>query len=102
MTTATDWLTVSEACSYLRVTRATLYRWARDGKVRLFKISRGTRVRRSDVESLLEPVVYPDLSEDEERWAMLKLAESSFAKDWDNDKDAIYDNWKELYGLQDR
>jgi hypothetical protein len=35
------------------------------------------------------------------REAWLRLAESSFARDWDNDLDAIYDNWRELYGIQE-
>ena len=30
-----------------------------------------------------------------EEW--LALAESSFAKDWDNELDATYDLWRELY-----
>jgi hypothetical protein len=32
----------------------------------------------------------------EESW-WLALAASAFAKDWDNDLDAIYDGWKLLY-----
>lgn len=31
-----------------------------------------------------------------------KLAMTSFAKDWENDKDAIYDNWKECYHVPER
>ena len=38
--------------------------------------------------------------EEDKEWS--KLAIGSFAKDWDNDKDAIYDNWKELYGVSER
>lgn len=30
------------------------------------------------------------------------LSASGFAKDWDNEKDAIYDNWKKLYGVSKR
>ncbi len=26
----------------------------------------------------------------------------SFADDWDNEEDAIYDNWKQHYGLSER
>jgi hypothetical protein len=36
----------------------------------------------------------------DEEWS--KLAIDSFAEDWDNEKDAIYDNWKELYGVSER
>ncbi len=30
------------------------------------------------------------------------LITSGFANDWDNEKDAVYDNWKELYHVQTR
>lgn len=30
------------------------------------------------------------------------LAMSSFANDWNNEKDAIYDNWQERYHVQKR
>ena len=31
--------------------------------------------------------------------AWLKLAESTFAQDWDNEQDAAYNNWRERYGV---
>jgi excisionase family DNA binding protein len=171
----TEWLTVGEACEYLRVTRATLYRWARAGRVRMTRVGkRATRLRRSDVEALLAPerreprvtvvgedrfqvyeidrtmatvrdavwrfephmeghlvfrnqtpwlgmdaplepgdilvvlapavaaraIVGQESEEDEHAW--LTLADSSFAADWNNPKDAIYDNWQDLYGIHDR
>jgi hypothetical protein len=34
-----------------------------------------------------------------EGWAWTKLSEASFATDWDNEKDAVYDNWKSRYGV---
>ncbi|HEV8716308.1 MAG TPA: hypothetical protein VGX03_26215 [Candidatus Binatia bacterium] len=37
---------------------------------------------------------------DETDWRNLGLA--SFEHDWDNPDDAIYDNWRELYGVQPR
>jgi len=30
-----------------------------------------------------------------------KLSEANFAIDWDNEKDAVYDNWRELYGVRE-
>lgn len=38
--------------------------------------------------------------EQEQDWAA--AAVTSFAKDWDNDEDAIYDNWKEHYHVSER
>ena len=90
---ASEWLTIAEACGYLRVTRATLYRWAREGKLPLYKLGgRATRVKRSDLERMLLP------KDDPNAWT--KLSEVSFARDWDNEKDAVYDNWRELYGVR--
>ncbi len=40
-----------------------------------------------------------ELQERAEAEALARLSESSFAKDWDNEEDAVYDNWKEIYGV---
>jgi excisionase family DNA binding protein len=106
---SSELLTVAEACRYLKVTRTTLYRWARLGKVRFVKLGeRSTRLRRDDVARLAGLDGAADdqrearFGHEQEEDGWLKLAESSFAKDWDNEQDAIYDNWKELYGVRDR
>lgn len=36
----------------------------------------------------------------EQGWAA--VAEQSFANDWDNEDDAIYDNWREHYHVRER
>ena len=48
---------------------------------------------------LLESVVSED-TEDEMDWQSMSLA--AFEQDWDNPEDAIYDNWRELYGVPAR
>jgi excisionase family DNA binding protein len=94
MTVGSDWLTIGDACAYLHVTRATLYRWARDGRLRLFKVgTRATRVRRSDLDHLAVPVGKSD------SWAA--LSGPAFSHDWDNEKDAAYDDWRERYGVRE-
>jgi len=30
------------------------------------------------------------------------MSQATLARDWDNDDDAIYDNWRELYGVPPR
>jgi hypothetical protein len=40
-----------------------------------------------------------DLESDRERKAWNAISESSLRRAWDNEADAVYDNWKELYGL---
>lgn len=37
---------------------------------------------------------------EEADWTNASLA--SFAADWDNEDDAIYDNWEDCYGIQKR
>lgn len=38
--------------------------------------------------------------EEDKEWP--KLTEGSFAQDWENEKDAAYDNWKERYNVRER
>ncbi len=42
-----------------------------------------------------------ELQEKTEAEALARLSESSFAQDWDNEEDAVYDNWKEIYGVSE-
>jgi hypothetical protein len=45
---------------------------------------------------LLDSIVAHEIEEEAE-WQKLGLA--AFEREWDNPDDAIYDNWRELYGL---
>ncbi|MBK8902324.1 MAG: hypothetical protein IPM53_14145 [Anaerolineaceae bacterium] len=47
---------------------------------------------------LLDSVVESEIDEELD-WQKLSL--SSFNADWDNPEDAIYDNWRELYGVSE-
>ncbi len=41
------------------------------------------------------------ISEEEQRYKQWdSLAISGFAEDWENEKDAIYDNWEKYYHVQ--
>jgi hypothetical protein len=48
---------------------------------------------------LLESVLASELG-DEADWSAMSL--DTFQRDWDNPEDAIYDNWRELYGVPTR
>jgi hypothetical protein len=48
---------------------------------------------------LLDSVLTKEI-DDESDWQQLSL--SAFEKEWDNEEDAIYDNWRELYGVSAR
>jgi len=42
------------------------------------------------------------LDQNAERRSWSFLSESSLQHVWDNDEDAVYDNWKDLYGVPSR
>lgn len=48
---------------------------------------------------LLDSVLTKEIDEESD-WQNLSL--STFEADWDNDEDAIYDNWRQLYGVPAR
>jgi hypothetical protein len=58
---------------------------------RLAHIEREVSEMRRELEAFLSAQT------DSRAWA--RLSESTFAKDWDNEQDAVYDNWRELYGV---
>ena len=49
-----EWLTVGEAAHYLRVSKRTIYRWTRDGKLPAYLIGnhRNRRYRRNDLDKV--------------------------------------------------
>jgi excisionase family DNA binding protein len=88
-----EWLTITEAAQYLRVSRDTIYRWAKQGKLPLYKVGgTATRVRKRDLDVLATPKTPPP-----DPWT--QLSAPAFEADWDNPEDAIYDDWQRLYGL---
>jgi excisionase family DNA binding protein len=52
-----EWMTITEAMAYLRVSRATLYRLSADGRLPYFTVgsSRDRRFRRRDLDAALLP-----------------------------------------------
>lgn len=51
-----DWMTTKEAAEYLKVSEATIYRWARDGKLPAYRIGATRRYKREDLDALAEPI----------------------------------------------
>jgi len=55
MAEAAEWLTVQEAANRLKVSRVTIYRWAREGRLVIYKFGpKVARVRWQDVEAMAE------------------------------------------------
>lgn len=50
-----EWLTVQEAADYLGVARPTIYRWAKQGRLPIYKLAEGVaRVKAQDLKKFLE------------------------------------------------
>jgi excisionase family DNA binding protein len=86
--------TPKEIADLLKVSERTVRRWIGEGKLRARRFGRQLRIPREALEAFGLAAV----SEDRD-WPA--LATDSFAKDWDNDKDAEYDRWREHYGLSE-
>lgn len=54
---ASIYFTVMEACAYLRVSKTTLYDLMSDGRLPFYRIkgTRKRRIKRSDLDALIEP-----------------------------------------------
>lgn len=46
-------LTVQEVADYLKVSRTTVWRWCNEGKLSAFKVGRGWRIHRLEVEKII-------------------------------------------------
>jgi excisionase family DNA binding protein len=45
-------LTVREVAEYLKLSRTTIWRWVKEGKLQAFKVGRSWRVHRSELERI--------------------------------------------------
>jgi len=52
-------LTVQEVAAYLKLSRTTVWRWCSEGKLQAFKVGRGWRIHRAEVERLVGGEVGP-------------------------------------------
>lgn len=46
-------LTVREVADYLKLSRTTIWRWCKEGKLKAFKVGRGWRIHRSELEDIV-------------------------------------------------
>jgi excisionase family DNA binding protein len=87
-----EWFTVEEAAEYLCVSRRTIYKLTKEGRLPAFRIGkeRHRRFRKEDLDKVPRPG--EEIANNVE--ALLKLsakADPVLAEVWDNDKDAAYD-----------
>jgi excisionase family DNA binding protein len=86
-----EWFTVQEAAEYLCVSRRTIYKLTKEGRLPAFRIGkeRHRRFRKEDIDKVPRPGEEATNLE-----AFLKLsakADPVLAEVWDNEKDAAYD-----------
>jgi excisionase family DNA binding protein len=86
-----EWFTVEEAAEYLCVSRRTIYKLTKEGRLPAFRIGkeRHRRFRKEDIDKALRPSEEATNLE-----ALLRLSAKTdpvLAEVWDNEKDAAYD-----------
>jgi len=86
-----EWFTVEEAAEYLCVSRRTIYKLTKEGRLPAFRIGkeRHRRFRKEDIDKVPRPEEEIATVE-----ALLKLsakADPVLTEVWDNEKDAAYD-----------
>jgi excisionase family DNA binding protein len=86
--------TLEEAAKLLKLHPQTLRRWIHQGKLAAKRFGKQYRLRLEDLERAAQPAFSEADSFD-------RMALASLAELWDNEEDAIYDDWKELYGVEE-
>ena len=86
-----EWFTVEEAAEYLCVSKRTIYKLTKEGRLPAFRIGkeRHRRFRKEDLDKVPRPSEEAANIE-----ALLKLsarADPVLAKIWDDERDAAYD-----------
>ena len=88
--------TLEEAAQLLKLHPQTLRRWIRQGKLPARRFGRQFRLRPDDLEHAAQPALS---EEPEEHRRFEQLALAGLTQLWDNEEDAIYDDWQKLYGV---
>ncbi len=86
-----EWFTVEEAAEYLCISKRTIYKLTREGRLPAFRIGkeRHRRFRKGDLDSI--PRLVGESRSEEGLLGLSAKADPVLAEVWDNDKDAVYD-----------
>jgi len=86
-----EWFTVEEAAEYLCVSRRTIYKLTKEGRLPAFRIGkeRHRRFRKEDIDKVPRPG--EDIANVEMLLKLSAKADPVLAEVWDNEKDAAYD-----------
>jgi excisionase family DNA binding protein len=86
-----EWFTVEEAAEYLCVSRRTIYKLTKEGRLPAFRIGkeRHRRFRKEDLDKVPRPG--EEIANVEGLLKLSSKADPVLAEVWDNDKDTAYD-----------
>ena len=86
-----EWFTVEEAAEYLCVSKRTIYKLTKEGRLPAFRIGkeRYRRFRKEDLDKALRPG--EEAVNIERLLRLTAKADPVLAEIWDNEKDAVYD-----------
>ena len=86
-----EWFTVEEAAEYLCVSRRTIYKLTKEGRLPAFRIGkeRHRRFRKEDIDKVPRPG--EEISNIETLLKLSAKADPVLAEIWDDEKDAAYD-----------
>src|SRR5947208_1195188 len=88
--------TLEEAAAILKFHPLTVRRWIRQGKIAAKRFGKQVRLRLED----LERAARHAQRESNGKNSFDQMALASLADLWDNEADAVYDNWQGLYGVK--
>jgi excisionase family DNA binding protein len=91
MVVTKEWFTVEEAAEYLRVSRRTIYKLTKEGRLPAFRIGqeRHRRFRKEDLDKVPRP--NDDSGTIEALPGLSSKSDPVLAEAWNNDKDSAYD-----------
>jgi excisionase family DNA binding protein len=86
-----EWFTIEEAAEYLCVSRRTIYKLTKEGRLSAFLIGkeRHRRFRKEDLDKTLRPG--EEVANLDRLLRLTARADPVLAEIWDNEKDAAYD-----------
>jgi excisionase family DNA binding protein len=91
MVIAKEWFTVEEAAEYLSVSKRTIYKLAKEGRLPAFRIGkeRHRRFRKEDLDKA--PLPNEETAKTVQLSQLTGKTDPVLAEIWDNEKDAAYD-----------
>ena len=86
-----EWFTIEEAAEYLCVSRRTIYKLTKEGRLPAFRVGRERhrRFRKEDLDKA--PQALKDAKDIDSILVLSASADPVLAELWDNERDAAYD-----------